>query len=206
MHLLAGIMNKIPYVPLALLAGVLFAGLMGVPQTLGAGPVYAYTESYEQSFGGWIPDHYLLCEPGCGYLDWTISRSADRAFNGFYSLKGYLNGSHDDGTLWVERPFYLSQLPKKTYSVTLSFYLWSPTATTVNTWPVVAFLAQKDPETEADFTVIGQTNQVAGWKQYNYSANIVLDPAQPLWVAYGFGATWEVSRTYYLDHVTLNVY
>lgn len=199
-------MNRIPYLPILFLATVLLAGLLGVPRTLGAGPVYSYTESYEQGFGSWVPDHSWLCEPGCGALDWSISRSRDRAFNGFYSLKGYLNSNHGDGTIWVERPFYLSQLPKKTYSVTLSFYLWSATATTANTWPVVAYLAQTDPEAEADFTVIGQTNQVVGWKQYNYSANIVLDPAQPLWVAYGFGATWEASRTNYLDHVTLNIY
>lgn len=199
-------MNKVPYLPLIVLAGILLAAFRGAPGTLGAGPVYSYTESYEQSFSGWMPDHSLLCEPGCGYLDWSISRSADRAYNGFYSLKGYLNGSHDAGALWVERPFYLSPLPKKTYLVTLSFYVWSPTATTINTWPVVAFLAQRDPETEADFTIIGQTNQVAGWKQYNYSTNLTLDPTQPLWVAYGFGATGEVSRTYYLDYVSLNIY
>jgi len=199
-------MNKIPYLPLALLAGALLAAFRGATGTWGAGPVYSYTESYEQSFGGWMPDHDLRCEPGCGYLDGSISRSPDRASNGFYSLKGYLNGSHADGMIWVERPFYLSQLPKKTYLVTLSFYFWSPTATTINTSPVVGFLAQRDPETQADFTVIGQTNQAAGWKQYNYSTNLTLDPAQPLWAAYGFGATGEAASTYHLDYVTVNIY
>ncbi len=189
------------------LLGVLLLTLSSVQVTGAARPLalYSYTESFEQSFGGWITDHYLQCEPGCGNLVWSITRSTDRAYQGIYSLKGYLDGTHDDGTIWVERPFYLTTLPSGTRVVTLTFQFWSPVKTSVNTWPVVAFLNQYDPETELDFTIVGQTDQVAGWQQYSLTRTMYINTTQPLWAAFGFGATWEVARTYYMDYVTLTI-
>lgn len=167
--------------------------------------LFSYSESFEQSFGGWEPDHFLYCEPECGQLEWHIIRSTERAFDGVVSLEGYLNAQpFDDGTIWVERPFDVSELPGGSRRVTFTFYLWSPSASVV-TWPVVGFIGQTDPETEFDFTIIGETDQGAGWKQYSHSELIGLDPRQPLWVAFGFGATWEVSRTYFMDYVTLTI-
>ena len=42
-------------------------------------------------------------------------------------------------------------------------------------------------------------------EQYSHSDFIVLDPRQPLWIAVGFGATWESARTYFMDYVTLAI-
>jgi len=189
------------------LLGVLLLTLSSAQVTGAARPLslYSYTESFEQSFGGWVPDHYLECEPGCGNLIWSITRSTDRAYQGIYSLKGYLDGTHDDGTIWVERSFNFSTLPPGTRVVTLTFQFWSPVQGNINTWPVVAFLGQSNPKTEADFTIVGQSNQVAGWKQYSLSKTMFISSTTSLWAAFGFGATWETPRTHYLDYVTLTI-
>ncbi|MBI2838315.1 MAG: hypothetical protein HYX75_08380 [Acidobacteria bacterium] len=165
----------------------------------------AYSESFETGMGGWMPDHHLACEPACWPLSWHIVRSPTRAYHGAYSLDCYLNGDHDDGTIWVERPFQTSALAPGSYKVSLLFYLWSDSYSHVNRWPVVAFLGSADPEREDQFAIIGQTNMVAGWKQYSYSRVVSLKPTQALWVAFGFGATWEVPRTYAMDMVRITV-
>ncbi len=181
--------------PCALLLGTLSAQ---------AAIVYSYQESFESSFGGWTPDHYISCEPSCRFL-WSITRSQDRASDGRTSLKGFLNGSHDDGTIWVERPFTLSQLRPGTYKVTVSFSLWSSAKADVNTWPVVAYIGANNPEREADFPIIGRTQAAAGWTRYSLTRSVTVSPTTPLWIAFGFGATWETSRTHFLDAVSVTV-
>ena len=119
-------------------------------------------------------------------------------------MKGYLDaGPYDDGTIWVERSF--SVPPDSNVNVEVNFYLWSENYSAVNQWPVVAYAGLNNPEEELDFQIIGRTNDVAGWKQYIYQTTLKTDSTGNLWVAFGFHATWEVARTYYLDLVNVTV-
>ena len=160
-----------------------------------------YSESFENSFGGWIPDHQIDCEdtipPSCVF-NWSIKRSTQRAYDGIYSLEGYLDGSNDDGTIWVERPFALA--PNSVVDQKVSFYLWSEFIS-ITKWPVVAYIGLSNPERERDFNIIGGTDEAAGWKRYAYETKITTDSTGIVWVAFGFGATWEAPRTYFLDFV-----
>jgi hypothetical protein len=155
--------------------------------------------SFERSFNGWRPDHFILCEhedPPCTF-NWSITRSTDQAKHGSFSLKGFLDGTNDDGTIWVERPFFF--LPGSEVTVDLSFWLWSSQQSDFNNWPVVAFAGSKNPEIEDDFTVVGQTDVAPGWTQYAHKATVKAGPSGLVWVAFGFGATFETARTHYLD-------
>lgn len=89
--------------------------------------------------------------------------------------------------------------PRTEVTAEVSFWLWSEQQSDFNTWPVVGFVGTNDPEREVDFKVIGQTDQGAGWTRYSHREVIRSGPSGEVWVAFGFGATWETSRTHYLD-------
>lgn len=163
------------------------------------------SESFETGFGGWTADHHLQCEidKTCDPLEWNITRSREQAYDGIYSLKGYINGIHDDGTIWVERSVEVT--PNSNISIEISFYLWSLRDSDMNNWPVLAYAGLNDPEHELDFKIIGQTDQFAGWKKYSYSTQLTTDSSGIFWAGFGFGATWEVQRTYYLDLVDIKI-
>jgi hypothetical protein len=162
-----------------------------------------YRESFETDFGGWQKDHYIACEElesPC-IFEWSIERSAAQAYEGIYSLEGFINGRNDDGTIWMEKAFSLPT--NSIVTVDLSFYLWSESQSQVNQWPVVAYIGKKNPEREDDLSIIGFTDEVAGWKRYSVRQVVTTDDVASIWIAFGFGATWEVSRTYFLDLVSV---
>jgi len=41
------------------------------------------------------------------------------------------------------------------------------------------------------FTVIGNANEVEGWKRYSYTANIDTGPSGEVWVGLGISVRWE---------------
>jgi hypothetical protein len=173
-------------------------------QALGAARVAL--SSFERGFEGWTPDHFIECETddSCATpFEWSITRSQDQAFHRSVSLKAFLNGLNDDGTIWVERRF--SVPPGSRVRAHLSFWLWSETQSDFNTWPVVAYVGTADPETEEDFAIVGQTDQKAGWKRYSQGSVLTAGPSGDVWVAFGIGATWESPRTHYLDFAVLRL-
>jgi hypothetical protein len=184
----------------AALAGA--GALRAAPATAGvaaSGPLLTYSQDFESGMDFWTPasDH--------NERDYRIVRTdAGPVFSGKVSLEYFLNGANDDGTIWVERRF--TGLPAgMPVAVSTSFHLHSEVQSRVNTWPVVAYAGPAQPRIEQDFTIVGQTNQVAGWAQYKAVEMTRTDGVGALWVAFGIGATWEVSRTYYLDLVEVSV-
>jgi hypothetical protein len=67
----------------------------------------------------------------------------------------------------------------------------------------MAYAGTQDPEFKRDFIVIGKTNEVTGWKKYNYSTEVTTDDSGILYVACGIWCTWEIERTYYIDLITV---
>ncbi len=59
--------------------------------------------------------------------------------------------------------------------------------------------------TEEDLVIVGQTDQVAGWQRYSYRRTFCTGSGGQAWVAFGFGATWESERTYFLDLAEVTV-
>jgi hypothetical protein len=162
-----------------------------------------YVENFEWK---WLPDHYLECEQDdvpCWPLDWKIMLSDDVASSGQTSLKFYLNGDHDDGSIWIKR--FLKAAPHTSFEVAVSFKLWSPDQSDVNTWPVLAYVGTREPETAYDFVEIGQTNWKEGWKRYTYRQLLSTDENGEIWVAMGIHATWENTRSYYIDSAVITV-
>lgn len=155
--------------------------------------------SFENGLQGWTRDHFIDCEqdPTPCTFNWRINRSTQQAKSGTTSLKAFLDGTNDDGTIWMERQFQVNGPA----TVEVTFWLWSESQSDFNTWPVVAFIGKRNPETEIDFTIVGQTDRKAGWARYSLTRTINGGASGKVWVAFGFGATWESERTYFLDSV-----
>ena len=174
-----------------------------------AAPPREYFESFENDFGGWVSDHFIDCEhlpPPVGpcTFTWGIERSTAQAQYGSWALKSFLDGRNDDGTIWVEKSF-LAPPNSLVVDVALTFYLWSETVSPVNNWPVHAFIGLFNPETELDLPIIGTTDRTKGWQSYTYKKTILTGADGMFWVAFGFGAVWEVERTYFMDSVSVQI-
>jgi hypothetical protein len=119
-------------------------------------------------------------------------------------------GSHDGsqacgtGTAWLVRRY---RAPIDTLmSLDLTFQLYSEQASSVNNWQVVAYIGISPPKSRDQFEVIGYTDTVAGWQQYRFQ-RLPLTGQWParVYVAFGISSTWEYSKEYYMDHVTVSL-
>jgi hypothetical protein len=176
------------------LALIVALALLGSSPAAAAGGAYFF--GFERGLRGWERDHQIDCEqdPEPCTFNWRIVRSTEQAKGGTTSLKATLDGTNDDGTIWLERQFDI----RGRTTVEVSFWLWSETEADINTWPVVAYIGRQNPEHETDFTIVGQTDRKAGWSRYTLTRTV---SGRNVWVAFGFGATWESERTYFLDSV-----
>jgi hypothetical protein len=154
-----------------------------------------YQESFELSFGGWEPRSDGLAPK------WSVTRSTDRPFHGRWGLRYDVDGSRDDGTVWVQRRFPVSTSAR---TVELRFWMWSDREAIAGNWKIVAFVGGWDPRGEGDFTEIGQTNRWTGWREFVY--RVPLPANRPgVTVAFGLSVLWEVSRTDHLDLATVTI-
>ena len=52
---------------------------------------------------------------------------------------------------------------------------------------------------------MGVANEVAGWKNYAYTADLNTDSNGEAWVAVGISVRWETYMTYYIDDVKMEI-
>ena len=75
----------------------------------------------------------------------------------------------------------------------------------VGLWDVVAFIGTFEPETESDFTIVGQTAALAGWGPYSLTRTIELPTPGRVWLAVGYNIIFEVIATHFFDDVEVTV-
>ncbi|MBW3582050.1 MAG: hypothetical protein KY455_03030 [Euryarchaeota archaeon] len=185
---------------------LLLVALLGLalPTTALPLPVATHSESFETGWGPWAADHQVQCEDdGTCTLDWSLERFQGVARSGTWSLENHINGILDDGVVWAEAP--LLATPGTPVPVSITFHVLSEVHSDVNNWGVVAYLGEEDPEREDDFTVVGQTDQGAGWRTFCHAAVVTPDADGKVWAAFGISVTWETPRTYYLDDVAVGI-
>lgn len=189
--------------------GIICIGLVITLATIG---FYLYPkpfiidESFENGLGEWSKDAHVPLDPnnpGCEVF-WNISRMDSLARSGSYSLNFSIDGRQDDGTIWVER-----KVSVRSYSniqLRVSFHLYSEFKSQVNTIAnVLVFVGTYDPEIEEDFQILGPANQVSGWKEYTYEANLNTGSSDEIWVAVGITVCWETYLSYNIDDIRIEV-
>jgi hypothetical protein len=155
-----------------------------------------YTESFERDFGGWQPRSDGIPPK------WSVTRSTDLPFDGQWGLRYDIDGSRDDGTVWVQRRF---PVPPGARTVEIRYWMWSEMEAIAGNWKIMGFAGARDPKTEFDFTKIGDTNLWRGWRQLSYSWRLPNDVTNYVVVALGLSVIWEVNRTDYFDLITVSI-
>ncbi len=176
----------------------LYFHLLAAPQIM--------EEDFENGFGEWAVGADVPLDPNNPgqFVEWNITRSTEVASSGRYSLRFFIDGRQDDGTIWVERKI---TVPRDTrINVSISFDLYSDHESQANTRAVIcAYAGTRKPRTEECFIVIGNANEVEGWKRYVYTTSINTDSSEEIWVALGISVRWETRMTYYIDNVEVKI-
>jgi len=170
-----------------------------------AGPYRAsFRESFEAGLVGWetgadVPEDGERPGP----VDWSIVVSEAQASDGQVSARLFLDGKHDDGTVWLVRSFNVPGDMELT--VTMSFDAWSESESFNTMGKVAAYAGPRRPNQEGDFDLSQALNQRAGWKRYSYSFDVRSSADRQLWVALGITAVWETQLTYYFDNLVMKI-
>lgn len=164
-----------------------------------------YAEGFEEDFGGWEGDADVPPDPNNpdSLVDWNVSRVTSPVKSGQYSVELYIDGRQDDGTVWIERELSVKRNSQIQVKVSFDFYSESESFNAIA--GVVGFAGTSNPEVEADFTVLGQANEVSGWKRYTHTATLKTSSSGEVWVAVGISVLWETEMTYYVDDVKVTI-
>lgn len=185
------------------ICGILLASALTVWYILPR-PV-AYTEGFERDFGGWTADAHVPLDPNNpGHpVSWDAVRVSSLAYSGQYSVELYMDGRQDDGTVWIEKRLRVRNNSQVHVEVSFQFYSEQESFNVIA--GVCAFVGNSDPEVEADFTVLGPANQIAGWQRYTHTTTLHSGSAGEVWVALGITVRWEAEMTYNLDDVDVTI-
>ncbi len=164
-----------------------------------------FSESFEQDFGGWVEGADVPSDPTNPgqYVAWNISRVASPAHSGKYSVRLYVDGRQDDGTVWIEKKTLVKKNSQIQIKVSFEFFSEQESFNVIAS--VCAYAGISTPEVEADFAILGQANEVAGWKNYIYETTLQADYSGEIWVAVGITVRWETEMTYNIDDVTVTI-
>lgn len=176
-----------------------------------ASPCAAALYSYGFESGtleGWTAD-----ATDQGQCPWHITPSTKLRYAGTWSLEYYMNNFNDATKIWIERAYDVQA--GRRYDVSLTWKLATKDAP-VGACPIIAYVGSRDPETHDDeFQVIGYSiGDGSGnwtWLSESYLRTGVLPGAGSgtgqgkLWVAIGMWGTFEVSFTWYVDNVTVEI-
>jgi len=164
-----------------------------------------YDEGFEEDFGGWEGDADVPPDPNNpgSLVDWNVSRVTSPVKFGQYSVELYIDGRQDDGTVWIERELSVKKNSQIQVKVSFDFYSESESFNVIA--GIVGFAGTSNPEVEADFTVLGQANEVSGWKRYTHTATLKTGSSGEVWVAVGISVLWETEMTYNLDDVEVTI-
>jgi len=162
-------------------------------------------EEFEDGFGEWVADAEVPLDPNNpGHLvEWNITHTTNVAHSGRYSLKLFVDGRQDDGTIWMERKIGVKRNSQIQVKVSFDFYSESESFNTIA--GVCAYAGVRNPEAEEDFVVLGPANEVAGWKKYTYATALNTGSSEELWIAVGITVRWETPMTYYVDDVEIEI-
>ncbi|MBM7773098.1 hypothetical protein JOD54_003302 [Actinokineospora baliensis] len=209
----------------ALVAGVGLVAALGAAapalaaptaHTAPAAPAGATSTTYTSGFEGgdwegWSP------EDGGNTRGWWIDHTTAQAHGGSQSLNYQLDGTWDNGTIWIERQF--SAPSGTSVPVTVTYWAWSPTSAgpSAGTWLTTASIKGTDHDLGATasnppWDNLGTwdttpENYYGGWHQYTKSANVnTITSGGTVNVAIALHANFETVRDYlHFDDVSVTI-
>jgi hypothetical protein len=125
--------------------------------------------------------------------DASATTTTERAGDGDYALRLMLDGSHDDGTVWVQQSVDLTDVS------TLAVDAYAPEPSFNLITQMAAYTGPVRDLTEQDFDRSEQVYDHTGWKTYEYP----VDQNGTGLVAVGINIVWETTAVRFLDRVRL---
>jgi len=99
-------------------------------------------------------------------VEWSIELSNEQVKGGQATARFFLDGKHDDGTIWLTRSFAVPA--NEQYVVRIAADLWSHSESFNTLAKVAAYAGPRQPTQEEDFDASQPADQTAGWKRYEY--------------------------------------
>jgi len=168
-------------------------------------PPADFADGFESGISAWEKGFDLPLDPNRPgeVVEWSIEPTTERASEGVASARFTLDGTQDDGTIWLVRSFPVT--PNAVHDVVLELDLWSDTESFNTVAMVAAYAGAVEPALEADFDTTQAANLVAGWRTYSYEVSVPVGADGLLWIAVGISAVWETVMSYDLDDVRVTV-
>jgi hypothetical protein len=116
--------------------------------------------------------------------------------------------NYNDATkIWIEKAFPV--VVGYEYDVKVKWQFATRDFGTVNLFNILASVSPTNPESIADFEVIGNTGNGDGdawvWLSKEYTSRATPSSVGNIWVGIGAWGTWEASRMYFIDSVTVEI-
>jgi hypothetical protein len=161
--------------------------------------------SFEEGLGGWTgePPEEAFDGTPC---DGRIERSNDRSHTGSWSVNLFLNNNCDAGRVWIERSFSLE--PNTPYGVRIRYWFATADWGTLNLWNIVGG-AQPEPFEVLNLVTLsdtgnGRDNDVGFvWFKKEHVFEVTTNSNGAAFLALGVWGTFEVTREYFIDDVSV---
>lgn len=195
-------------------AGVLI--VLSVVIVIGAslpGEPVEFRTGFQNGTEGWIVDADVPADPNAdGQVAWNITPTDRVAHRGDRSLMFALDGSQDDGTIWITRSFQTEFDTR--YRVNVSAYAYSRSESFNTLAHLVMFAGERAPVREETFPAPGTVvtsgprgglrqplDAQEGWKRYSFTWTTPPLERGEFHVAVGISAVWETGLAYPVDTV-----
>lgn len=178
-------------------------------------------ESFEDGLEGWQDGSDVPADPNREgqQVAWNITASDEQPATGNKSANFRLDGSQDDGTIWLVRPVQVD--PGAVYEARIEAQAWSQDESFNHIADLVLYIGTTPPDGEESFprgedggpgeSEDGQVagireplNKAAGWEGYNFNWTTPED-AQVLYVAVGISVVWETEVSYFVDDLNVRM-
>lgn len=152
---------------------------------------------FEDGLSGWSVGRDLPTRPGdTEPVDAAVTTTSERVRSGSRAASFFLEGTADDGTIWVEQTVDLAGYEA------LSMWAYSDQASFNTRVKVAAYAGPTAAKglTESDFDTRTPADGHEGWKRFEYP----VDREESGLVAVGASVVWETDVTTTLDDVSLS--
>lgn len=179
-----------------------------------------FSEGFEEDFTGWETGSDVPQDPNNPgtSVDWDITRSTERAASGSASLRYFLDGRQDDGTIWIVRPITVEA--DQAYRISMQADAWSASESFNTLAYLVMYAGISRPTSEGSFPEPGGNstnagvskagglrevlNQKEGWMTYAFDWETPTLQSDTINLAVGISAVWETEMSYFVDDIELN--
>jgi hypothetical protein len=178
----------------------------------GIAPETPLTFSFERGMDGWTAAAADTGDLGGAHARWVIERTTELAYDGQHALKFHMANNTDAAKIWIARPFSVTS--GRSYDVDVSYAFGTRDWGDANLF-VLLTGAFRVPPADGPSLLAGTTRDHTGngagsdvgfrWLRKHVEVSVPQNGSAVIYVVVGIWGTWEGSRTYYLDDLTVQL-